>query len=106
MGRVAEVGVLGITRAKEQLELARERAAALGLSDRVKFQLMDYRDLEGSFDRIVSVGMFEHVGQPHFRTYFRKIRALLADDGIAVVHHMARLGGAGPAGQVLAQKIL
>jgi cyclopropane-fatty-acyl-phospholipid synthase len=95
LAQVADVEVLGITLAKEQLEVARERAAALGLSDRVKFELMDYRDLTGRFDRIVSVGMFEHVGQPHFRTYFRKIRALLADDGIAIVHHMARLGGPG-----------
>jgi cyclopropane-fatty-acyl-phospholipid synthase len=93
--QVADVDVLGITLAKEQLELARQRAADLGVSDRVKFELRDYRDLTGTFDRIVSVGMFEHVGQPHFRTYFRKIRALLADDGIAIVHHMARLGGPG-----------
>ncbi|HEX4739460.1 MAG TPA: cyclopropane-fatty-acyl-phospholipid synthase family protein [Allosphingosinicella sp.] len=95
IAQVADVEVLGITLAEEQLELARERAAALGLADRVKFELMDYRELTGRFDRIVSVGMFEHVGQPHFRTYFRKIRALLADDGIAIVHHMARLGGPG-----------
>jgi cyclopropane-fatty-acyl-phospholipid synthase len=95
LAQVADVEVLGITLAKEQLEVARERAAALGLSDRVKFELMDYRDLTGRFDRIVSVGMFEHVGQPHFRAYFRKIRELLADDGIAIVHHMARLGGPG-----------
>jgi cyclopropane-fatty-acyl-phospholipid synthase len=95
LAQVADVEVLGITLAKEQLELARERAAKLGLSERVKFELMDYRDVAGQFDRIVSVGMFEHVGQPHFRTYFRKIRALLADDGIAIVHHMARLGGPG-----------
>jgi cyclopropane-fatty-acyl-phospholipid synthase len=95
LAQVADVEVLGITLAEEQLALARRRAAELGLSDRVKFELMDYRDLEGRFDRIVSVGMFEHVGQPHFRTYFRKIRSLLADDGIAIVHHMARLGGPG-----------
>ncbi|TMJ12367.1 MAG: class I SAM-dependent methyltransferase [Alphaproteobacteria bacterium] len=95
LAQVADVEVLGITLAKEQLDLARQRAEALGLSHRVKFELMDYRDVEGTFDRIVSVGMFEHVGQPHFRTYFRKIRALLADDGIAIVHHMARISGPG-----------
>jgi len=95
IAQVADVEVLGITLAEEQLELARKRAGELGLSDRVKFELMDYRELDGRFDRIISVGMFEHVGQPHFRTYFRKIRALLADDGIAIVHHMARLGGPG-----------
>ena len=95
LAQVADVEVLGVTLSREQVELARDRAAKLGLSDRVKFELMDYRDVEGRFDRVASVGMFEHVGQPHFRTYFRKIRAILADDGIAIVHHMARLGGPG-----------
>lgn len=95
LARVADVEVLGITLSTEQLEVARRRAEEAGLSDRVKFELMDYRELTGRFDRIASVGMFEHVGQPQFRTYFRKLRALLADDGIALVHTMARLGGPG-----------
>ncbi|MEA3002534.1 MAG: cyclopropane-fatty-acyl-phospholipid synthase, partial [Sphingomonadales bacterium] len=95
LNRVADVEVLGITLSKEQLDVARQRAADAGVSDRVRFELMDYRDLTGRFDRIVSVGMLEHVGQPHFRTYFKKLRALLADDGVAVVHTMARLGGPG-----------
>jgi cyclopropane-fatty-acyl-phospholipid synthase len=93
--QIADVDVLGITLSQEQLEVARERAAALGVSDRVKFELVDYRDVEGPFDRIVSVGMMEHVGQPFFRTYFRRIRALLKDDGVALVHTMGRLGGPG-----------
>jgi cyclopropane-fatty-acyl-phospholipid synthase len=93
--QLADVDVLGITLSQEQLEVARERAAALGVSDRVKFELVDYRDVEGPFDRIVSVGMMEHVGQPFFRTYFRRIRALLKDDGVALVHTMGRLGGPG-----------
>ena len=93
--RVADVDVLGITLSKEQIEVARQRAADLGVSDRVKFELIDYRDVTGRFDRIASVGMFEHVGQPFYRTYFRKLRELLADDGIALVHTMARLGGPG-----------
>jgi cyclopropane-fatty-acyl-phospholipid synthase len=95
LNRVAGVEVLGVTLAKEQLEVARQRAEEAGVADKVKFELMDYREVTGRFDRIVSVGMFEHVGQPHFRTYFRKIRELLADDGIAIVHFMGRLGGPG-----------
>jgi cyclopropane-fatty-acyl-phospholipid synthase len=93
--KVADVDVLGVTLSKEQLEVARQRATEAGVSDRVKFELIDYRDVTGTFDRIASVGMFEHVGQPFYRTYFRKIRELLAPDGVALVHTMARLGGPG-----------
>lgn len=78
--------VLGITLSKEQLAYATERAASAGLADRVQFKLCDYRDLKGTFDRIVSVGMFEHVGLPYYDTYFRAIRDLLTPDGIALVH--------------------
>jgi cyclopropane-fatty-acyl-phospholipid synthase len=95
LNRVADVDVLGITLSKAQLDLARERAAAAGVSDRVKFELLDYRDVAGTFDRIVSVGMLEHVGQGFYRAYFRKVREVLKPDGIAVVHAMARLGGPG-----------
>jgi cyclopropane-fatty-acyl-phospholipid synthase len=95
LNRVADVDVLGITLSKAQLDLARERAAAVGVSDRVKFELIDYRDITGRFDRIASVGMLEHVGQAFYRTYFRKIREVLKPDGIAIVHTMARLGGPG-----------
>jgi cyclopropane-fatty-acyl-phospholipid synthase len=93
--QVADVDVLGITLSKEQLDVARERAAALGISDRVKFELIDYRDVQGRFDRIASVGMFEHVGQPFYRLYFRRLRELLTDDGIALMHTMGRFGGPG-----------
>jgi cyclopropane-fatty-acyl-phospholipid synthase len=82
--------VTGITLSEEQLKLARERAARAGLSDRVQFHLMDYREVKDRFDRIVSVGMFEHVGVPHYRTYFGKLRALLTDDGVALVHTIGR----------------
>jgi cyclopropane-fatty-acyl-phospholipid synthase len=95
LNRVADVDVLGITLSKEQLEVARRRAAEAGVSDRVKFELIDYRDVTGRFDRVASVGMLEHVGQPFYRTYFKKVRELLADDGIALIHTMARLGGPG-----------
>ncbi|HEY0311991.1 MAG TPA: cyclopropane-fatty-acyl-phospholipid synthase family protein [Allosphingosinicella sp.] len=95
LNRNCDVDVLGVTLSKEQLAVARQRAAEAGVSDRVQFELLDYRDVTGSFDRIVSVGMFEHLGQPFFETYFRKVRALLADDGVALIHTMCRLGGPG-----------
>ncbi|MCA1909920.1 MAG: cyclopropane-fatty-acyl-phospholipid synthase family protein [Magnetospirillum sp.] len=86
LAKTADVQVLGVTLSKEQLEVARKRAAEAGLSDRVRFELLDYRKLAEKFDRIVSVGMFEHVGPPHYRQYFRKVRDLLTDDGVALVH--------------------
>lgn len=95
LNRIADVDVLGITLSKAQLDLARRRAAEAGVSDRVRFELIDYRDVTGAFDRVASVGMMEHVGKPFYRAYFRKMRALLKPDGIAVVHTMARLGGPG-----------
>jgi cyclopropane-fatty-acyl-phospholipid synthase len=91
LNRVADVDVLGITLSEEQLKVARRRAEEAGVADRVKFELIDYRTLTGRFDRIVSVGMFEHVGEPHFRTYFAKVRELLADDGVALIHTIGRM---------------
>jgi len=76
----------GITLSRNQLELATERVKALGLDDRVSIRLLDYRDMEGRFDRITSVGMFEHVGLKNLPTYFSTIRKLLADDGLAMNH--------------------
>jgi len=95
LNRVADVDVLGITLSQAQLDLARERAAAAGVSGRVRFELMDYRDVGGTFDRVTSVGMMEHVGQAFYRAYFRKIREVLKPSGIAIVHTMARMGGPG-----------
>jgi cyclopropane-fatty-acyl-phospholipid synthase len=95
LNRVADVDVLGVTLSKEQLGLARERAERAGVADRVKFELVDYRDVEGRFDRIVSIGMFEHLGTSHFRTFFRKVRELLDPDGVALVHTMGRMGRPG-----------
>jgi cyclopropane-fatty-acyl-phospholipid synthase len=86
------VEVLGITLSEEQISLARERAQAAGLADRVRFEIVDYRDVVGPFDRIVSVGMFEHVGAPHFEAFFRQIRRLLKDDGVALLHSIGRRG--------------
>jgi cyclopropane-fatty-acyl-phospholipid synthase len=95
LARAAKVEVLGITLSKEQLEHARARAAAAGLADRVRFELSDYREVQGSFDRVVSVGMFEHVGVPHYAEFFDAIRARLAPDGVALVHSIGRSDGPG-----------
>ncbi|WP_085808679.1 cyclopropane-fatty-acyl-phospholipid synthase family protein [Sphingomonas sp. TZW2008] len=90
-----DVDVLGVTLSEEQLKVARARAGEAGVADRVKFELIDYRRVEGQFDRIVSVGMFEHVGPPQYRTFFRKCRELLADDGVMLLHTIGRMGGPG-----------
>ena len=94
LAQSADVSVLGVTLSKEQLAVARQRAAALGLSNRVKFELADYRTLEGKFDRIVSVGMFEHVGTPQYQTYFNGVARLLAPEGVALIHSIGRNRGA------------
>jgi cyclopropane-fatty-acyl-phospholipid synthase len=95
LNRVADVDVLGITLSEEQLKVARRRAEEAGVAHRVKFELIDYRAVDGRFDRIVSVGMFEHVGPPHYRTFFRKCRALLAEDGVMLLHTIGRMGKPG-----------
>jgi cyclopropane-fatty-acyl-phospholipid synthase len=95
LNKVADVDVLGITLSEEQLKVARNRALEAGVSDRVKFELIDYRELTGKFDRIVSVGMFEHVGPPHYRTFFAKCRELLTEDGVMLLHTIGRMGGPG-----------
>ncbi|WP_404477661.1 class I SAM-dependent methyltransferase [Novosphingobium sp. BL-52-GroH] len=95
LNRVADADVLGITLSLEQLEIARRRADEAGVADRVKFELIDYRDLTGTFDRIVSVGMFEHVGPPFYRRFFEKWRSLLTDDGVMLLQTIGRMGGPG-----------
>lgn len=85
--------VTGVTLSTEQLGLARERVAAAGLEERIAFELRDYRDLAGSFDRIVSVGMLEHVGAPNLRAYFDTVRRLLDTDGVALIHTIGRMEG-------------
>jgi cyclopropane-fatty-acyl-phospholipid synthase len=85
--------VQGITLSSEQLQVARGRAADAGIDDSVRFILQDYRDVEGSFDRIVSVGMFEHVGPRFYPGYFNKCRQLLKPDGVMVLHTIGLLDG-------------
>ena len=87
--------VLGVTLSEEQLKVARQRARDAGVADKVKFELIDYRHVIGQFDRIVSVGMFEHVGTPHYRTFFRKVRELLTPEGVMLLHTIGRAGGPG-----------
>jgi len=90
------VEVLGITLSEEQIKIAQERAEKAGVADKVKFQLIDYRKVEGKFDRIVSVGMYEHVGPSHFRTFAAKCRSLLTDDGVMLLHTIGRIGPSRP----------
>jgi cyclopropane-fatty-acyl-phospholipid synthase len=90
LAKTAHVEVTGITLSDEQLKVSRERARAMGLSRSVNFELCDYRKLAGKFDRIVSVGMFEHVGTTYYRSFFDKLGRLLADDGVAVLHSIGR----------------
>ncbi|MEM9432582.1 MAG: cyclopropane-fatty-acyl-phospholipid synthase family protein [Pseudomonadota bacterium] len=83
--------VVGVTLSEEQLNAARRRAEEAGVADKVTFRLTDYRNVDEKFDRIVSVGMLEHVGQPQYATYFQKIDRNLADDGVALVHFIGRV---------------
>lgn len=85
--------VQGITLSSEQLQIARDRAEAAGAGDGVRFVLQDYREVEGSFDRIVSVGMFEHVGPRFYPAYFNKCRQLLKPDGVMLLHTIGHMDG-------------
>ena len=87
--------VMGITLSREQLEEARKRAAAEGLQDRVSFELVDYRAVNHRFDRIVSVGMFEHVGVNHYPAFFETVRRCLEPHGVALLHAIGRSDGPG-----------
>ncbi len=95
LAEVADVEVLGVTLSTEQQQLASARAKARGLQGRVRFELLDYRKAEGPFDRIVSVGMFEHVGVTQHAEYFAQVKHLLAADGVALIHTIGRMGGPG-----------
>ncbi|WP_099826164.1 SAM-dependent methyltransferase [Oceaniglobus indicus] len=90
LARDYDAQVVGVTLSREQHAVATARARAAGLDGQVDFRIQDYRHLTQTFDRIVSVGMFEHVGAPHFREYFRHVHDLLAPDGIALIHTIGR----------------
>jgi cyclopropane-fatty-acyl-phospholipid synthase len=91
LARRADVEVLGVTLSEEQHRIAVERAGAAGLSDRVRFELRDYREVTGRFDRIVSVGMFEHVGVTRYDEFFGHVYEKLVDDGLAVLHSIGHM---------------
>jgi cyclopropane-fatty-acyl-phospholipid synthase len=100
-----DVSVLGLTLAAEQQVVAAGRAAEAGLAGRVRFEVQDYRKVEGKFQRIVSIGMFEHVGRANYDAYFQKIADLLTNDGVALVHSIGRRHGAGVTNPFLAKYI-
>ncbi|WP_156842146.1 SAM-dependent methyltransferase [Novosphingobium aquimarinum] len=98
LAKYAGAEVHGITLSEEQLALARVRAEEAGVADKILFELVDYRDLAArglQYDRIVSVGMFEHVGQAQFDRFFLDCTRLLADDGVMLMHTIGRMGGPG-----------
>lgn len=101
----AGVDVTGVTLSQEQYKVSCARARALGLQERVHFQLGDYREIKGRFDRIVSVGMMEHVGVPAYNEFFAQIRDLLTDDGVALVHSIGKMSPPGTAGPWLRKYI-
>ena len=95
LARECGVDVTGLTLSVEQYRVAVRRAAAAGLSDRVRFHVRDYRQELGHYDRIVSVGMFEHVGINHYKEFFTRLKLLLAPDGVALLHSIGRMDGPG-----------
>jgi cyclopropane-fatty-acyl-phospholipid synthase len=97
--------VTGITLSREQLAEARARAAAEGLADRVTFELLDYRALEQRFDRIVSVGMFEHVGVGYYGDFFNTVARCLKPNGVALLHAIGRSDGPGSTNPWIAKYI-
>ena len=105
LAQLEDVEVLGISLSKDQPALATHRAKDAGLEGRVRFELRDYRDVSETFDRIVSVGMFEHVGVSHYDEFFKKLNALMPDDGIAVLHSIGHMSPPGMASSWLRKYI-
>lgn len=91
-----DVEVTGLTLSHEQLTVSNRRAKESGLADRVRFKLLDYRQEPGVYDRIVTVGMFEHVGKRHYPEFFGRLDKMLADDGVALVHSIGKYANPGP----------
>ena len=95
LAQEAGVDVTGLTLSVEQHKLSSERVTQAGLDNRVRFEMRDYRLDTGRYDRVVSVGMFEHVGVNHYQEYFNKVADLLTDDGVALIHAIGRMDGPG-----------
>jgi cyclopropane-fatty-acyl-phospholipid synthase len=105
LAAVADVDVHAVTLSKEQLAVAQARAEAAGLSNRVRFELVDYRDVTGQYDRVVSVAMLEAVGVGHLREYFTHVRDRLGPDGVALVHTISQIDPPGATGPFLRKYI-
>ncbi len=93
IAKASQCEVVGITLSENQLEYSKKKTKELNLENQVEFKLIDYRQLDEKFDRIVSVGMFEHVGRKFYKNYFNQVSNLLNDDGIALIH---TIGSANP----------
>ena len=100
-----DVTVKGITLSENQARVARQRAEEAGVADRVSFEICDYRELDEKFDRIVSVGMLEHVGAPHLKEYFLSLRNMLGSDGVALVHSISSKSPPGVTGPFIRKYI-
>src|SRR3546814_224720 len=96
IARAYKADVTGITLSKEQHVVSNRRAEEAGLANSARFHLRDYREEQGRYDRIVSVGMLEHVGNLHYGEYFGKLNELLAEDGVCLVHSIGRMDQPGP----------
>jgi cyclopropane-fatty-acyl-phospholipid synthase len=105
LAREGRADVLGITLSTEQLALANARAQEAGLAARCRFELADYRAIKGPFDRVVSIGMFEHVGVDHYGAFFGRLRDLITPDGVALLHTIGRTDGPGATNAWLAKYI-
>ena len=105
LAAIADVHVTGVTLSEEQLAVARRRAEILDLTDRVEFRLQDYREVPDTFDRIVSVGMLEHVGAHHLTSYFLSVRDRLGPNGLALIHSISTKAPPGVTGPFIRKYI-
>jgi cyclopropane-fatty-acyl-phospholipid synthase len=105
LAQTENVNVVGLTLSEEQHKVATERAKKAGLSDRVQFLLKDYREIRGQYDRVVSVGMFEHVGLAQYKTFFSQVHELLAPHGLALLHSIGSEYDAGASSPWIAKYI-
>ena len=105
LAQLFDIEVTAVSLSEEQLKLSRSRAEHLGLQDKVRFQLMDYRELTARFDRVVSVGMLEHVGVGHLDRYFLSVRDRLNETGLALIHSISSKAPPGITGPFLAKYI-